>query len=136
VAQVGSHGQRLERRLSEVDLPPKDCARDRHPSAAGRGMEFVPITSIPGSSGPCPTGRAPSRPGRRRDYDARPRRRSVVWSCSIAGCSTGIANGRDDSWTKDDPKPEDRALTDEFLAHELMKETTDYVKALGPKKTH
>jgi hypothetical protein len=30
--------------------------------------------------------------------------------------------------TKDDPKPEDRALVDEFLAHELMNETADYVR--------
>jgi hypothetical protein len=30
--------------------------------------------------------------------------------------------------TKDDPKPEDRALTDEFLVHVLMRETADYVQ--------
>jgi hypothetical protein len=30
--------------------------------------------------------------------------------------------------TKDGPKPEDRALLDEFLAHELMNETADYMR--------
>jgi hypothetical protein len=30
--------------------------------------------------------------------------------------------------SKDDPKPEDRALVEEFLAHELMNETADYLR--------
>jgi hypothetical protein len=30
--------------------------------------------------------------------------------------------------TKDGPKPEDRALVDEFIAHELMNETADCMR--------
>jgi hypothetical protein len=83
LAQVGSHGRRPRRRLSGVNLPPRDRARDRRPSAAVQSIELVRITPIPGSNlsikrpgqtlarrlrAQCRAGRARSRPGR--GYDA------------------------------------------------------------------